>query len=55
VEVGGTTADGAITLELAECLGACEGAPACMVDDEHVHNIDQDGKLDRLVESLRKG
>lgn len=53
VEVGGTTADGAITLELAECLGACEGAPACMVDDEHVHHIDENGKLEDLVKRLR--
>ena len=29
VQPGGTTADGKITLEFAECLGACEGAPAC--------------------------
>jgi NADH-quinone oxidoreductase subunit E len=54
VEVGGTTADGAITLELAECIGACEGAPACMVDDEHFHHIDQDGVLDKLVGELRQ-
>jgi NADH-quinone oxidoreductase subunit E len=30
---GETTADGRITLEPAECLGACEQAPAIMVDD----------------------
>lgn len=54
VEVGGTTEDGAITLELAECLGACEGAPACMVDDEHVHNIDQNDRLGKLIGDLRK-
>jgi NADH-quinone oxidoreductase subunit E len=34
VEPGGTTADGKITLEFAECLGACEGAPCLLVDDE---------------------
>ena len=39
VEPGGTTADGKITLEFAECLGACEGAPAVMVNDEHRHNV----------------
>jgi NADH-quinone oxidoreductase subunit E len=37
VQPGGTTADGKITLEFAECLGACEGAPAVMVNDEHRH------------------
>jgi NADH-quinone oxidoreductase subunit E len=31
---GGTTADGKITLELAECLGACDGAPCMLVNDE---------------------
>ena len=29
VKPGGTTADGKITLEFAECIGACEGRPAC--------------------------
>jgi NADH-quinone oxidoreductase subunit E len=33
-EPGHTTADGKITLEFAECLGACEGAPCLLVDDE---------------------
>jgi NADH-quinone oxidoreductase subunit E len=37
VQPGGTTRDGKITLEFAECLGACEGAPAVMVNDEHRH------------------
>jgi len=32
---GETTADGTITLETAECLGACEGAPCILVNDEH--------------------
>jgi len=31
---GETTADGKITLEFAECLGVCEGAPCVLVDDE---------------------
>jgi NADH-quinone oxidoreductase subunit E len=35
VKPGGTTADGSITLESAECLGACEGAPCILVNDEH--------------------
>jgi NADH-quinone oxidoreductase subunit E len=39
VQPGGTSADGKITLEFAECIGACEGAPAVMVNDEHRHNI----------------
>jgi NADH-quinone oxidoreductase subunit E len=38
VEPGETTADKTVTLEFAECLGACEGAPCLLVDDEcHVN------------------
>jgi NADH-quinone oxidoreductase subunit E len=36
VKPGQTTADGRVTLEFAECLGACEGAP-CMLVDEDCH------------------
>jgi NADH-quinone oxidoreductase subunit E len=31
---GETTADGRITLEFAECLGACEGAPCVLINDD---------------------
>src|SRR5213594_2823584 len=34
VEVGETTPDGAFTLKTAECLAACEAAPAMMVGTE---------------------
>ncbi len=34
IQPGGTTEDGKITLELAECLGACDGAPCILVGDE---------------------
>src|ERR1041385_9159367 len=51
VPPGGTTADGKITLEFAECLGACEGAPAVMVNDEHEHNVTPE-KADALVQRL---
>ena len=39
VQCGETTADGRITLEFAECIGACDGAPACLQDDVHVMNV----------------
>jgi len=52
VKPGGTTADGKITLEFAECLGACEGAPAVMVNDEHRHNITPE-KEDALLAELQ--
>jgi NADH-quinone oxidoreductase subunit E len=34
IQPGQTTADGMVTLELAECLGACDGAPCMLVNDE---------------------
>lgn len=34
ISPGETTADGKVTLELAECLGACDGAPCILIDDE---------------------
>lgn len=50
---GECTGDGKITLEFAECLGACEGAPAVMIDDEHRHNMTPE-KLDELVAELSR-
>ncbi len=51
VRPGETTADGAITLEFAECLGACEGAPAVMVNDEHRHCVSLQ-KADEILGDL---
>jgi NADH-quinone oxidoreductase subunit E len=34
VNAGETTADGRVTLEFAECLGACEAAPCMLINDE---------------------
>ncbi len=39
VKPGQTTADGRMTLEFAECLGACEGAPCVLVNDECHMNL----------------
>jgi NADH-quinone oxidoreductase subunit E len=52
VPVGGTTADGNITLEFAECIGACEGAPAVLVNDEYVMNVTPE-KVNQLIEELQ--
>src|SRR6516164_2104077 len=32
VKPGGTSADGKITLEFVECIGACEGAPCVLIN-----------------------
>jgi NADH-quinone oxidoreductase subunit E len=34
VKPGETTPDGKVTVEFAECLGMCEGAPCLLLDDE---------------------
>jgi NADH-quinone oxidoreductase subunit E len=54
VKPGGTSADGKVTVEFAECIGACEGAPAVLVNDEARLNVTPD-KVDGLLSELRKG
>jgi NADH-quinone oxidoreductase subunit E len=51
VTPGETTADGSVTLEFAECLGACEGAPCLLVDDECHVNQTADSAAE-LIEKL---
>lgn len=53
VHCGHTTKDGKITLEFAECIGACDGAPACLKDDEHVMNVTHE-KADQLFADLKR-
>ena len=45
---GDTTADGKITLEFAECLGACSGAPCILVNDECHENLTEDSAMDMM-------
>ena len=53
VAPGDTTSDGKITVEFAECNGACEGAPAVLLDDEARMDVTPD-KVDALIDELRK-
>ena len=53
VKPGGTTADGKITVEFAECIGVCEGAPAVLINDVGRGNVTPD-KVDALLDELRK-
>lgn len=48
VDLGGTTPDGAVTLEETFCLGLCACAPAAMVDGEVAGRLDS-AELDRLL------
>ena len=52
VQPGETSADGKISLEFAECIGACEGAPCVLIDDEARMNITPD-KVDNLLKELK--
>ncbi len=54
VPPGGTSADGKITLEFAECLGGCEGAPCLLIDDEQRMNVTPE-KVDGLIHELTSG
>jgi NADH-quinone oxidoreductase subunit E len=53
IQPGGTTADGKISLEFAECIGACEGAPCVLVNDEHRMDVTPE-KVDGLIAELRQ-
>lgn len=48
---GETTADGRLTLEYAECLGACEHAP-CMLAGEQLHKCLTKAKADEFLDNL---
>lgn len=47
---GGTSTDGRCSLEFAECLGACEGAPCLLVDDECHMNMTADDAMKVLTD-----
>lgn len=49
IGLGGTTPDGRFTLLPIVCLGACEIAPAMMVDDDLHGNLDP-GRIDEILE-----
>ncbi|MBI4557521.1 MAG: NADH-quinone oxidoreductase subunit NuoE [Candidatus Hydrogenedentes bacterium] len=40
IAVGETTADGRFTLLLNQCLGACDHAPALMIDQDQYQDLD---------------
>ncbi len=47
------TADGRISLEEVECIGACSWAPAIQVNYDFHHNVTPE-KLDQLLDGLRE-
>lgn len=46
-----TTADGQISIEEVECIGACSWAPAIQVNYDFYHNMTAE-KLNRLIDAL---
>jgi NADH-quinone oxidoreductase subunit E len=54
VKPGQTTSDGKITLEFAECLGACEGAPCMLVDEDCHMNLTEESAAE-LIQKLDAG
>jgi NADH-quinone oxidoreductase subunit E len=54
IGVGGTTADGVVTLEEAECLADCDRAPCVQVNHRYV-GAQTAESFDHLVADLRSG
>jgi NADH-quinone oxidoreductase subunit E len=51
IEAGETTADGKFTLEIVQCLAACDFAPAIKINDELYGDLTKE-KLDDLLEKF---
>lgn len=51
IDFGQTTADGKFTLYEAECLAACGGAPAMIVDKDYHENLTPE-KVDNILDNM---
>jgi NADH:ubiquinone oxidoreductase subunit E len=54
VEVGGTTADGQFSLEVARCFGACGLAPTIMIDEDVIQRV-KPVRVRAILENYRPG
>lgn len=54
VDVGETTSDGKFTLETAECLATCDGAPSLQINYEDFYRVAPDDAV-ALVDKLAAG
>ncbi len=52
IDIGQTTKDGAITLEVCRCVGACSQAPVMAMDDQVVGRV-RPNKLPQSIRSLQ--
>jgi NADH-quinone oxidoreductase subunit E len=53
VHEGGTTADGLVTVQKSECLGACADAPVLLVNDRQMCSFMGTERLNELLAMLR--
>jgi NADH-quinone oxidoreductase subunit E len=54
IVAGGTTEDGKFSLEAAECLATCDGAPSMQVNYEDFYKVAPDEVIE-IIEKLRGG
>ena len=54
IHAGGTTADGAFSLEEVECIAHCDQAPCGQVNYRYTDKLDN-ASFDQLIEDLRAG
>jgi NADH-quinone oxidoreductase subunit E len=54
IDAGGTTPDGKFSLEAAECLATCDGAPSIQINYEDFYNVTPESAVG-LIESLERG
>jgi NADH:ubiquinone oxidoreductase subunit E len=52
IDIGQTTKDGQITMEICRCVGACSQAPVVVVDED-LHGRVRPNKLPQLVKSCQ--
>jgi len=55
IEVGETTADGKFTLVELECIGACGGAPACLIGEKLVEFATPENMAKAVDEASKSG
>jgi NADH:ubiquinone oxidoreductase subunit E len=53
ISPGETTADGRFSFELTNCIGACDQAPAMLIDDKVYGNLTP-GKIGDILKSYRE-
>ncbi len=54
ISPGETTPDGLFTLQVVECLAACDLAPSLRVNDTLYHHVTP-SQVDELLDALRRG